>query len=108
MNHIFIDDEGLTDPYFTREEWSKVQKTHENHFGKAKGLIKKGSEGFSLPEECKECLYDMEAAAFPLCACFAHAAGKFYDRLQRIAHSESASLNVCRNDKNTTCRKRWM
>ena len=29
-------------------------------------------------------------------------------RLQRIAHSESASLNVCRKDKNTTCRKRWM
>ena len=30
MNHIFIDEEGLSDPYFTKEEWSRVQRRHKN------------------------------------------------------------------------------
>ena len=77
MNNVFIEEEGLTDPYFTKNEWNKVQQERMRYLKQAKDLIEKTSQGLAPQQECKDWLSVSEEQA-PLCCCIAHSTEEFY------------------------------
>ena len=67
MNHIFIDEEGLSDPYFTKEEWSRVQRRRKNVLDKGKKI----STSTSDFEEVHRWASKIDEVPL-LCECIAH------------------------------------
>ena len=74
MSHICVDDNELTDPYFTPEEWdSALRKRKENDSLLKERLLR---EDFSI-EERRKWVEKMEKEENILCNCIAHSDDKY-------------------------------
>ena len=81
MNHEMIRDGGLTDPYFTKEEWVKVQEKRKTLVKDAKVIFENmrdnGSDGKA---DAVEWLTKAEEEP-PLGGCIAHSSSDLYDSI---------------------------
>ena len=91
MNHVFIDEGGLTDPYFTMTEWNKVTEGRKLILKEAKALIQKSSQSLVPQQEYTAWLSASEEEA-PLCCCLAHSTEEFYSITSSLIEI-SAPLN---------------
>ena len=79
MRHEMIRDGGLTDPYFTKEEWAKVQEKRKTLLKDARVIFEdmrdNGGDGKA---DAVEWLTRADEEP-PLCGCIAHSSSDLYD-----------------------------
>ena len=79
MSHICVDDDKLTDPYFTPEEWDSVLQKQKQNLSIAKELLLR--EDISV-EERREWVEKEENSI--LCNCIVHSHDDKYRKLARL------------------------
>lgn len=84
LSHRVIDEEDLTDPHFTEEEWEKVSTSRLNIIKKAESLLfgRNDCEDYdTVVSNWKEEVLEIKR---PMCQCIAHRERTTYDTLQDL------------------------
>ena len=67
MSHILIEEDHLTDPYFTEDEWKEVVKRRTRDLDDAKHLLCE-----DIPIEDRRGFVAQKNSELPLCNCMVH------------------------------------
>lgn len=91
LSHFQVEEDGLTDPYFTKEEWHKVVCQRKSIMSAQTVLLKDfiGKVALNTPikesdfmEKAQVCVDTAETTmTTPLCNCIAHQDGQYYGEL---------------------------